>query len=87
MSVTCRPVVVDARMTFARQVQEIDPSSALAWAETISQPVLREATIDHVFQSWQARDAQAAQQFLEKSTWPTERVRRLQSANPTKQTP
>lgn len=66
-----------ARMTFARQVSELDPESALQWAETISDPTLRESTIDHVFGDWRARDATAAQTFLQKTTWPEERVARL----------
>jgi hypothetical protein len=66
-----------ARMTFARQVSELDPESALRWAETISEPSQRESTIDHVFSDWRARDAAAARSFLQKSNWPEERVARL----------
>ncbi len=72
-----------ARMTFARQIAEIDPESALQWAETISDAGMREPTIDHVFGEWHARDAAAAHNFLQKSTWPEERVARLApSASP-----
>ena len=74
-----------ARMTFARQVSDLDPESALRWAETISEPALRESTIDHVFGAWRARDAAAAQSFLQKATWPEERVARL--APPAASTP
>jgi RNA polymerase sigma factor (sigma-70 family) len=66
-----------ARMTFARQVGDLDPESALRWAETISEASMRETTIDHVFGGWRARDAAAANDFLQKSTWPEERVARL----------
>lgn len=66
-----------ARTTFARQVSELDPESALRWAETISDETLRESTIDHVYGDWRSRDAAAAHTFLQKSTWPEERVARL----------
>jgi RNA polymerase sigma factor (sigma-70 family) len=66
-----------ARMTFARQVSDLDPESALRWAETISEPAQRESTIDHVFSDWRTRDAVAARSFLQKSNWPEERVARL----------
>jgi RNA polymerase sigma factor (sigma-70 family) len=74
-----------ARMTFARQVSDLDPESALRWAETISEAALRESTIDHVFGAWRARDGAAAQSFLQKATWPEERVARL--APPVASTP
>jgi RNA polymerase sigma factor (sigma-70 family) len=66
-----------ARMTFARQVADLDPESALRWAETIADSSLRESTIDHVFQNWRGRDSSAADSFLQKSTWPEDRVARL----------
>ena len=66
-----------ARMTFSRQVADLDPESALRWAETVSDAPLREGTIDHVFRDWRARDAAAAQAFLDRSGWPTDRCQRL----------
>jgi len=72
-----------ARMTFARQVAEIDPESALRWAETIGDHAQRESTIDHVFGHWRSRDAMAAESFLQKSTWPEERVARLAAPDTT----
>jgi RNA polymerase sigma factor (sigma-70 family) len=71
-----------ARMTFSRQVAELDPEIALRWAETITDPAQREATVVHVFQRWQARDAAAAQSFLQKTNWTPERVARLAPGRP-----
>lgn len=71
------PLSDPARQTFARQVADIDPESALRWADTISDAALRESTIDHVFGGWRERDAGAAQSFLQKTSWPEERVARL----------
>jgi RNA polymerase sigma factor (sigma-70 family) len=70
-----------ARMTFARQVNDLDPESALAWADTVSDAALRESTIDHIWRSWNSRDTAAAGAWLGRVQWPAERTRRL-SAGP-----
>ncbi|MCH1505017.1 MAG: sigma-70 family RNA polymerase sigma factor [Verrucomicrobiales bacterium] len=67
-----------ARMTFARQVADLDPESALRWAETVSDASMREGTIDHVFAGWHVRNATAANTFLQSSGWPKDRLTRLQ---------
>ena len=74
------PASDTARMTFARQVADLDPESALRWAETVSDSTMREGTIDHVFASWHLRDATAAGAFLETSQWPSERLGRLKKS-------
>lgn len=66
-----------ARMTFSRQVADLDPESALRWAETVSDAPMRESTIDHVFSGWKSTDAAAAADFLKASGWPEERAARL----------
>lgn len=66
-----------ARMTFARQVTDLDPESALAWADTITDPSLRESTIDQIWSSWHARDSLAATSYLRHAAWPPERTARL----------
>ncbi len=66
-----------ARTTFARQVADLDPESALRWAETVSDAAARETTIDQVFSNWRSRNAAAASAFLGKSGWPAARVARL----------
>lgn len=66
-----------ARMTFARQVADLDPVSALRWAETVTDAPLRESTLDHIWQTWHSRDATEAAQFLETATWPADRLSRL----------
>ena len=75
----------DARMTFARQVQELDPESAFAWAETISQPELRLATFDHLYRSWRLRDPVSAQQYLDQTAtaWSAELKQRYSTPPPT----
>jgi hypothetical protein len=66
-----------ARTTFSRQVADRDPESALRWAETVSDAAMRESTIEHVFASWRARNADEADAFLANAGWPAERVARL----------
>lgn len=66
-----------ARMTFSRQVADLDPESALRWAETVTDAPMRESTIDHVFSGWKSRDAAAAAEFLKASGWPEDRAARL----------
>ncbi|MES2706423.1 MAG: sigma-70 family RNA polymerase sigma factor [Verrucomicrobiota bacterium] len=66
-----------ARMTFARQVADLDPASALRWAETVTDPAQRETTIDHIWQTWRARDATEAGAFLSTANWPPDRLARL----------
>lgn len=68
-----------ARMTFARQVGDLDPASALRWAETVTDPNLRESTIDHLWKTWHTRDANEANTFLLTTIWPPARVARLSS--------
>ena len=65
-----------ARMTFARQVADLDPESALQWATTVSDAAVSEGTIDHIFKSWHARDPASASAFLQTSNWPAERKAR-----------
>ena len=74
------PASDTARMTFARQVEDLDPESALRWAETVSDTTMREGTIDHVYKNWSLRDATAAGAFLETSQWPSDRLGRLKKS-------
>jgi len=67
-----------ARMTFSRQVADLDPGSALTWAATISDEAMRDSTITHIFENWRERDATAAAAFLKQSGWPAERIARLE---------
>ena len=69
-----------ARMTFARQVADLDPKNALLWADTVSDAEMREGTIDHVFANWHIRDAGAASKFLRECGWDAEQIRRLQDS-------
>ena len=66
-----------ARMTLARQVNDLDPESALAWADTVSDATIRESTIDHIWRNWSTRDAAAAAAWLGHVQWSTERTGRL----------
>ena len=74
------PASDTARMTFARQVEDLDPESALRWAETVSDTTMREGTIDHVYKNWRLRDATAAGAFLDNSQWPADRLGRLKKS-------
>ncbi|MDB6132709.1 MAG: hypothetical protein JWM59_952 [Verrucomicrobiales bacterium] len=69
-----------ARMTFARQVADLDPASALRWAETVTDPTQREGTIDHIWETWHARDTAEANTFLNTSNWPADRLARMASS-------
>jgi len=73
------PASDTARMTFARQVADLDQESALLWAVTVSDSTMREGTIDHVYTDWHLRDAGAAENFLQNSDWPQERITRLRN--------
>jgi RNA polymerase sigma factor (sigma-70 family) len=66
-----------ARMTFARQVADLDAESALRWAESVTDAPMREEAINHIFTTWRTRDAAGATAFLQKSGWPAERVEHL----------
>ncbi len=70
------PLSDAARRTFARQVADRDPEAALSWAETVSDETIREAAIDHIFNSWRQRNPDAAAAFLSNSRWPAERIQR-----------
>ena len=56
---------------------DLDPESAIRWAESVSDGPMREGAIDHIFANWRVRDAAGALAFLQKSAWPDERVGRL----------
>jgi hypothetical protein len=56
-----------ARMSFARQVADLDPESALRWAESVSDTTMR--------------DSAAAKTFLDGSGWPLPRQARLKTEN------
>ena len=49
-----------ARMTFARQVADLDPESALQWASTVTDEAMRRAATEHILTTWRARDPAAA---------------------------
>lgn len=71
------PTSDTARMTFSRQVADLDPESALRWAETVSDSEMRDDTIDRVFANWRSRNADAADAFLSNAGWPAERIERI----------
>ncbi len=71
------PLSDTARMTFARQVADIDPESALRWADTVSDSATSEAALTHIFRNWHSRDAAAAGAFLKRSGWPQDRISKL----------
>ena len=66
-----------ARMTFARQICEMDPESALRWAETITETEMRDGSMRFIYALWKQRDAAASQKFLDQSDWSADRISKL----------
>lgn len=56
-----------ARMTFARQVGERNPETALQWASTVSDETMRRSATEHIITSWRARDSAAAARYEAKA--------------------
>jgi hypothetical protein len=52
-----------ARMTYARQVAEQKPETALQWAATVTDETMRRSATEHILQSWRARDPAAAARY------------------------
>lgn len=72
------PEADTARMTFARIAADIDGESALTWAATLHDPLLRQNTEDYAASTWLAREPGAADTFLRKQPgWSRERIERL----------
>ena len=67
------PVGDAARMTFARQVADLDPESALTWAATVTDAAIRDGTLRHIWRRWAARDAGAAAALLARPEWQARR--------------
>ena len=53
--------------TFATQVRESDPASAMEWAATVGNLQQREATVRQVLETWRKKDSAAARAWLEKT--------------------
>ena len=62
-----------ARMTFSRQVADLDPESALTWAATVTDPAMRDGTLRHIWSRWHGRDPGAAEAFLARPEWQSQR--------------
>lgn len=52
-----------ARMTFARQVADLDPESALQWATTVSDETMRRSATEHILKNWRASNPAAAARY------------------------
>ena len=55
-----------ARMQLAREYAHEDPPRALAWANTLTDPRMRDMTVRRISEEWQRRDPEAAEQFFTK---------------------
>jgi hypothetical protein len=53
-----------ARQGFARSIDSTDPSAAMTWAASISEPSLRRETAETVFSRWKTKDPAAAEAYL-----------------------
>ncbi|MEM1058680.1 MAG: hypothetical protein AAGK14_05485 [Verrucomicrobiota bacterium] len=70
------PVVDPAIERFALDAAEIDPPTAAAWANTISDPGRRVSSLETVLNAWMAQDAEEAQ------NWAQEHGYRLEANRP-----
>lgn len=66
-----------ARERFAYGIDERDPMSSLAWAQTITDTGRREETVRHIARDWLRRDAATARAYLQQQPNLPERVRRM----------
>jgi hypothetical protein len=54
-------------MTFARQVADLDPESALQWATTVSDETMRRSATEHILKNWRASNPAAAVRYEAKA--------------------
>jgi len=66
-----------ARERFAYGIDERDPMSSLAWAQTITDTGRREETLRRISQDWLRRDNPTAKAYLQQQPNLPERVRRM----------
>jgi hypothetical protein len=68
------PELDSARATFARNVASRDPESAMEWAKTVTEEQKRVQAVEQVYKTWRKKDAGAAEQALNNSGLPPEKV-------------
>jgi hypothetical protein len=59
-----------------------DPTNALSWANAISDPQMRDNSVDRVVRTWMQRDPQQASAWLQASTLPDDAKKRLLASAP-----
>lgn len=59
-----------------------DPQNALNWASAISDPQMRDNSVDRIVRNWMQRDPQQATAWLQTSTLPDDAKRRLLASAP-----
>ena len=53
--------------TFVSRIQGIDPAGAVGWASAISEPSLRERSMQQAIEAWKQTDPEKASQWLEQN--------------------
>lgn len=71
------PETDEPRQTFAWNIRESDPESALAWAGTISDPKMRDRSMVDLLRDWKKRDQKGAQDYMVKNKWPEDSVKKV----------
>lgn len=76
------PVRDRAINSYIGAVSYRDPANALSWANAISDPQMRDSSVDRVVRSWMQRDPQQASAWLQASTLPEDAKKRLLASAP-----
>ena len=73
------PDLDSARATFAGSVAGRDPESAMAWANTVTNPDERAASVTQVYNNWKKKDEAAASAALESSGLSPEQIQSIRA--------
>jgi hypothetical protein len=66
------PEMDEPRRTFAWEIREKDPESAVAWAGTVQDQKQRDRLMVELLRDWSRRDKSAAQGYMQRNNWPPE---------------
>ncbi|MGI8605178.1 MAG: hypothetical protein ACR2OZ_19575 [Verrucomicrobiales bacterium] len=68
------PELDKARASFARIAANRDPESAMEWAKTVTNEEQRRPAVEQVYKTWRKKDGPAAEQALQNSGLPSEKI-------------
>ena len=71
------PETDEPRQTFAWNIRENDPESALAWAGTISDQKRRDRAMVDLVRDWKKRDQKGAADYMVKNKWPEQTIKKV----------